>query len=169
VIEFLLSQADGRISREEYIREISVPAFAHRRLASYLNINFSTNIRLVQLFGCTLSNLPLEVFEQLLRLRNLFFSHHEAFGYVQSVRLAPGDEAIYCDFPEKLLALTDVCVTAGIVHELAHIALDHYSAEIQASTTCAQREDQADSKCIEWGFSFEIETIRGYLKTKNQI
>jgi hypothetical protein len=60
VKEFLASQSDERISRESYFQEIEVPAFAFRRLAGYFQINFSTNNRLVELFGSTLSDLPEE-------------------------------------------------------------------------------------------------------------
>lgn len=74
-----------------------------------------------------------------------------------------------CAFSAKLLKLNDSCVRGGIVHELAHIVLDHYSAAVQEMQRRGALEDEADQKCCEWGFEFEISSIRGRLKASSQI
>jgi hypothetical protein len=170
VLPFLLSRPDDRISLEEYEREISIPSFAYRRLASYFNINFSENTRLVEIFGGVVSDLPQGIFFQLLGTRNLFFSFNDGLAFVQQMSLSDFPRnSILCSFSSELLKLSDSCVRGTISHELCHICLGHYQLEIQAIRRAGAREDDADQMAISWGFSYEISAVREFLKTKSKI
>ena len=165
VIPFLQSRPDDRISLEEFVREVSVPSFAFRRLAGYFNVNFSDNVRLTELFGGVLADLPEGVFFQLLGIRNLFFSFNDGLAFMQAMSLEGLPKvAILCSLSSELITLSDPRVRGAIAHELSHICLGHYQEDAQRGVR-AGRENQTDQKAIEWGFEYEISAVREYLKS----
>lgn len=127
--DFLLKLGDKNISEEQLNRELAIPVFSFRRPAELFNINW-TNGRLTEIFGSVLADLPEDVFLRLLEIRNLFF-FTETLGFVQALNFKPDKLAIVCVFAERILGLSDTKARAVIAHELSHVALDHYKAEIQ--------------------------------------
>lgn len=169
VLPFLREKGDSTISIEQLEMDLSTPTFCFRRLSKCFNIN-STNFRLVELFGSVLADLPEDVFQQLLCTRNLFFSFNDRIAFVQAMNLVEFERtAILCVFSEELLKLNDSSVRGTISHELAHIILGHYKAEVQEMQTRAAMEGSADRLAEAWGFSYEILKIREYLQSKPQI
>jgi hypothetical protein len=165
---FLREKGDPNISPEELERELSLPIFCFRRLANLFRINFSSNIRLIELFGSIISDLPEEVFCQLLAMRNLFFSFTESLAFVQGFDFVEGTPGIFCAFSERLLNLSDTCVRGGIIHELSHIVLGHYSREAQSLSLKSELENQANEKAVSMGFEYEILKINECLKKQKK-
>jgi hypothetical protein len=169
VSSFLRSREDPNISPEELEREIGVPIFCYQRLSKCFNINFQSNVRLCELFGSVLADLPIEVFADLLNTRNLFFFWSGSLAMVQAVNFTEGKPAIFCYFSDRLLQKSDSIVRGAIAHELSHIISRHYEDEVQQLQTVGAMEDEADQRAIEWGFEFEIRAVRGSLKSVSPI
>lgn len=164
--QFLLSKGDPAISEAELLRELEVPVFCFRRLASLFRLSCFTQ-RLTDILGGVLSDLPFEIFDSIRRMTNLYFFYDDGkvLASVEEIKIEPWQASIIkVSFSQKSVEFSDFALRGIFAHELGHVDLGHYSGSIRFQTY-GEREDEADRKAVEWGFSDEIRAIRDNLKT----
>jgi len=166
VKDFLELQTDEKISREEYLREISVPAFGSKRLSKFLTNNFSRlDPRLSELFGQVLGRLPMTSFLELLIEKNLFFillSSICGISPIRSSNFGGSGWAYPVFFEREILQKSDSYIIGCIIHELSHLLKKHHLTKQTMGVLCgkADMEVEANLLACELGFEYEISKIR---------
>jgi len=138
------------------------------RLADQLRIHFSTfgigdeGWLFKAAFGSVLSDLPKEVFLQLVRMKHVFFTFTpnsgaevKHFVIEEGENIGGWDRIVIVTFPYALISMSLTALRGSIVHELVHVCLH---SDKGASDDAMEAETDRVSE--EWGFKKEIRTLR---------
>jgi hypothetical protein len=116
-------------------------------------------------FGSVLSDLPKEVFLQLVGMKNVFFTFTpnpgaEVKPFVLEDRDNLGDwsRIIVVTFPYAVYGMPLMAIRGSIVHELVHVCL-HSETKVGSNDAM---EEEADKVAGDWGFTEEIAEMRKY-------
>ena len=163
VIDFLrISRRDKEtVSDTSFEEEVRQPIFAWRRLTDFFNHNFSTNHRMKELIGSTISDLHFEAFQKLVGA-NPYFLFADRFGSVQQV--GPIDKTTLVLFAREILSLDFFTGRGVVIHEICHICAGHTECGVMGDESRRQWESEADSLACQWGFELEIQKIQSYIK-----
>jgi hypothetical protein len=166
VKKFLLSRGDEKIHPDELARELSAPIFCYRRLADFFHHDLDERIK--TLFGAFLANLEPEVFCKLQATPNLRIHNIVRVGQVRRLMQDPEhtDKPIEVVELSYLSEMSDSAVLGGICHEMGHVYLDHNSQVLCGLNLALERE--ADCLVEKWGFGFELEKVRQFLKERRK-
>lgn len=127
-------------------------------------IGLGENLIFAEIFGSVLAELPEEVFKKLCGMKALFFIFTPFPGAeVKIINLEKGirkgETLRIVNFPYASIFNPPLVTRGGIVHELAHVFLEHDYVE---NPDPDKWEDEADELPKKWGFEKEIKAMRDY-------
>lgn len=159
--EYGMNQIKGELENDETV---------FNRLADKLRTHFSAygfaseGWAFKAAFGSILSDLPGEVFLQLVGMRHVFYTFTpnpgaevKPFVLNDEENAGDWDRILVVPFPYAVYTMPPMARQGSTVHELPHVCVHSDKA---ASTDAM--EDEADRVAGEWGFKEEIEAMREY-------
>jgi hypothetical protein len=166
VVQFLTARGDQNISIEELGRDLQTPVFCYRRLADFFYHDLDERIK--TLFGVFLANLEPEVFCKLQGTPNLRIHGIKRIGQVRRVNQSPEHPSLPIEIVEfeYYWEMTDSEVIGDIAHEMSHVYLAHNDQVLCGLNLVLEAE--ADVLVEDWGFGFELEKVRQFLKERSQ-
>jgi hypothetical protein len=163
---YLLKEQYGPFKRDYEDKE-----WVYFDLLDYLNHDFGHfNIgdTFGQIFGSVLADLPQEAFEKICNMNDVVFIFIPSRGAEVKIfrtGVKKGERLRVVIFPHTSFFQPPKVLKGEIVHELAHVFLEHYhpKGEPKAKYEDNEIERQADQTAIDWGFNEEICSLRDYI------
>ncbi len=165
-------ESKKKISTEYKIKELEHEEAVYCDLADLFNTHFGIggmggpSYSFTVRFGSVLADLPQEAFVKLCGMKNLVFTFNanpgaevKQFNFEHDIHIPAGEMLQVVVFPYENEFMYFGAARGEIVHELAHLYLEH-----TATIEHEKQEDETDNLAREWGFEKEIEALREYEK-----